>query len=304
MTSGKTNPPAVFFGSGPVAARSLELLLKHTAIEAVITKPRPAHHRGSVPVLELAEKVGLKIFTVSSKTELDQLVESTNFDSKYGILIDFGIIVSQKVIDSFDYGIINSHFSLLPHLRGADPITWSIANGDSQTGVSLMLIDKGMDTGQLLTQQAIDISPNDTSASLTEKLIGLSDQLLQQTIGPYLDGQITAYDQPNPDQATYSRKLQKSDGIIDWSQPAELIERQVRAFADWPQCRTKLGDVEVIITSAKVVNQSGVPGKYQLDSYSLTVYAGQKALSINSLKPLGKKEMPIRAFLAGYKAKL
>lgn len=165
MTSGKTNQ-TVFFGSGPVAAKCLELLAKHTEIEVVITKPRPPHHRGDVPVITLAEKLGLPILTAGNKKELDALVASHQFASEYAILIDFGIIVSQKVIDVFPRGIINSHFSLLPKLRGADPITWAIANGDEKSGVSLMLIDEGMDTGKLITQKTLHFAPNETTPSL------------------------------------------------------------------------------------------------------------------------------------------
>ncbi len=299
MTS---NNSAVFFGSGPVASKSLELLLKHTKIEAVVTKPRPAHHKGNVPVLELAEEKNLPIHTISTKSELDELMAKRPFSSQYGILIDFGIIVSQKTIDSFDKGIVNSHFSLLPKLRGADPITWSIINGDDRTGVSLMLIDAGMDTGQLIAQQEILITPNDTSSTLTDKLINLSDELLQKNLDQYLSGEIRPYDQPSSITPSYSRKLVKSDGVIDWSEPAELIERKIRALSDWPKSKTKLGNLDVIITSAHVVDKKGEPGKYEVIDDQLIIYTTNKALAIDNLKPAGKKDMPVKAFLAGYKS--
>ena len=110
----KISEPIVFFGSGPVAARSLELLSAYATIEAVITKPRPKHHKGPVPVLELAEARGFKVYTASSRQELDDLFLSRPTRARVAVLIDFGIIVSQKVIDYFELGIINSHFSLLP----------------------------------------------------------------------------------------------------------------------------------------------------------------------------------------------
>lgn len=294
MTSGKTNQ-TVFFGSGPVAAKCLVLLAKHTDIEVVITKPRPPHHRGSVPVIELAEKLGLPILTASNKKELDELVAKHNFTSQYAILIDFGIIVSQKVIDIFPRGIINSHFSLLPKLRGADPITWAIANGDEKSGVSLMLIDEGMDTGKLITQKTMHLTPDETTPSLTEKLILLSDDLIQKYVPQYIDGGISPHSQPHPNRATYSRKLTKADSIIDTSQSAITIERRIRAFLDWPQSRTTLGSVDVIITKAHVSD----------DETDLNIRCGDgKFLVIDTLKPLGKKEMPAKAFLAGYKYKI
>lgn len=285
----------MFFGSGPVAAACLELLLQHTTVEAVVTKPRPAHHRGPVPVLEVAKRHQLRVVTATNKKELDVAIQATTFISTYAILIDFGIIVSQFVIDSFEQGIINSHFSLLPQLRGADPITWAIANGDEKTGVSLMLVDKGMDTGKIIGQRAISIAPDDTTPTLTDKLIQLSDELLQEYVPRYLDGDVTARNQPHPDRATYSRKLDKTDGVIDWNEPAEVIERKIRAFTGWPQSRTTLGSVEVIITHAHVSSTQT----------ELSVEAGDGSyLAIDALKPLGKKEMPVQAFLAGYKQKL
>lgn len=224
--------PTVFFGTGPVAAQALKLLIEHTEVEAVVTKPRPAHHRGNTPVLELAKQHNLKTVTCTNKSDLDSVVADSKFNSRYAILIDFGIIVSQKTIDRFPLGIINSHFSLLPHLRGADPITWAIANGDNKTGVSLMLIDDGMDTGDLLTQKNHHLSNTETTTQLTESVIQLSDELIRNYVPRYLKGEIQPRSQPHPDRATYSRKLTKQDGIIDWQKPAIQIERDIRAFID------------------------------------------------------------------------
>lgn len=303
MSSGKTST-AVFFGSGPVAARSLELLLQHTTIEAVITKPRPPHHRGTVPVLEFAEAHNLPIFTAANKAELNELFQAHHFASTYAILIDFGIIVSQQVIDAFPLGIINSHFSLLPHLRGADPITWSIANGDEKTGVSLMLVDQGLDTGKLITYRTHHLTGYETTPELTEQLINLSDTLLQEFVPQYVSGTVAPRNQPHPDRATYSRKLTKEDGVIDWNQPAKVIEQKIRAFIEWPQSRTKLADLDIIITAAHVTDFHGTPGDFLIANGELLFCANDTALSIDRLKPAGKKEMPIQAFLAGYRTKL
>lgn len=295
----------VFFGSGPVAAACLTKLAQHTAIEMIVTKPRPPHHRGTTPVLELAEQLGLPVITASTKRELDSVLAAQHFSSRYAILIDFGIIVSQAVIDTFPLGIINSHFSLLPRLRGADPITWSIAEGDETTGVSLMLVDVGMDTGKLLTQRTLHIAPDDTSPSLTSRLIDLSDELLREYIPHYLSGELQPHVQPHPDRATYSRKLTTGDRIIDWSRPAVEIERRIRAFIEWPGSRAQLGDVEVIITSAHVASVGpAVPGTLLIEKSRLLVGTGADWLDIVTLKPLGKKEMPVQAFLAGYRHRI
>ena len=304
MISGTKRSTTVFFGSGPVAAASLERLLLHTEIEAVITKPRLAHHKGTVPVLELAEQHGLPVFTVSSRSQLDDLVKTHHFLSQYGVLIDFGIIVNQATIDAFPLGIINSHFSLLPHLRGADPITWAIADGDDKTGVSLMLVDAGLDTGKLLTSKTLHLDHTETAPILTKRLIQLSDALIQEYVPLYLSGELIPRAQPHPDRATYSRKLTKADGIVDWNESATVIERKIRAFLGWPGSRTRLGDVDLTITQACVAKiGQATPGEIMFEKSRLFVGTGQDWLEILSLKPAGKKEMPIQAFLAGYRNK-
>src|SRR3989344_3602452 len=166
----KTSNKLVFFGSGPVAAKSLRLLAQDFTIEAVITKPRLPHHRGAVPVLELAQKLKLPVYTASNKMELDELFDSLKFESEAAILIDFGIIISQKVIDYFPLGIINSHFSILPQWRGADPITFAVLSGQKATGVSLMLLVEKMDEGPLLAYSEYDMPAGITTPRLTDAL--------------------------------------------------------------------------------------------------------------------------------------
>lgn len=291
----------VFFGSGPVAARCLQLLHHTFAIEAVITKPKPPHHKHDVPVLQLAQQYNLPTFTASNKYELDELISAHSFASKLAILIDFGIIVSRKVITAFPLGIVNSHFSLLPRWRGADPITFAIVSGDTKSGVSLMLIDEGMDTGKLLTHKTLAIGPTETSITLTSRLITLSNDLLCDYIPRYINGEITPKSQPHPTRATYSRKLTKQDSIIDWNLSAEQLERNIRGFVGWPGSRTTLGTLTVIITAAQAVGGSGTPGNYNVQGKRLIIYTGKNALSITALKPAGKNEMPVAAFLAGYR---
>lgn len=302
----KTSKTTVFFGSGPVAAECLEKLLVHTPVEVIITKPRPPHHKGAVPVIDVAEKHNIPFLTTKDKKELSETIKNNSFSSRYGLLINFGIIVEQTVIDSFELGIINSHFSLLPQLRGADPITFSILNGDEKTGVSLMCIDEGMDTGKLITYRSLPIAKEETTPSLTAKLIDLSDQLIQEYVPRYLTGDLQPKDQPHPDRATYSRKLTKQDGIIDWNKPAVQLEREIRAFHDWPKSRAQIGQLEVIIRQAHVfLSDFGEPGDYYINGNSpLAVQTGDGQLYIDRVQPIGKKEMPIRAFLAGYSSVL
>lgn len=246
----------VFFGSGPVAAASLRLLAQDFDFEAVITKPRPAQHRGEVPVLTAAEELRLPVFTAANNQELDQLFDTKPVSSQLAILIDFGIIVSQKVIDYFPLGVINSHFSILPQWRGADPISFAVLSGQKSTGVSLMLIDKGLDTGKILVQKNLLITSGDTTPSLTAKLVNLSNTLLHRYLPLYLAGKVKPRSQPHPDRATYSRKLAKEDGLIDWNKPAAKIEREVRAYAGWPKSQAKIFGHDVIITKARVAKDA------------------------------------------------
>lgn len=280
----------VFFGSGPVAAKSLELLAKNCKIEAVVTKPKPAHHHGNFPVLDTAESLHLPIHTVSNKLELSKLIATKPFQSELGVLIDFGIIVAKDTIDYFPKGIVNSHFSLLPELRGADPITFAILSGLKQTGVSLMLLVEKMDEGAILTQGLMPINKDDTSTSLTKRLISLSDDLLTYDLPDYVNGTIQPKAQLGD--STYSRKLTKEDGRIDWSKPANQLEREIRAYSEWPKSYTTLAGKVVIITKAHVAQTK--------DNNPLAIETNAGFLVIDTLKPAGKNEMTTKEFLAGY----
>ncbi len=300
----KTLETIVFFGSGPVAAASLEHVAKHFSIEYVITKQAPPHHRGSVPVRELAEKLKLPLQFANTRDELDKLLRSLKPISQVGLIVDYGVIVSKQAIKTFKYGIINSHFSLLPKWRGADPITFSILSGQTETGVSLMLIVEALDEGQLLVQETVSIAPDATTPSLTAQLIEKSNEMLVKYVPLYLASKIKPYDQPQEQAATYSRKLVKEDGAIDWNERASTIERQIRAYAGWPGSRTTLAGKEVAIVEAEVVNMTGTPGEVLTLDNKLVVCAGEGAIHIIRLKPAGGKEMPGSAFIAGHKNRL
>jgi methionyl-tRNA formyltransferase len=242
----------------------------------------------------------LKVLPVTDKQSLDELMQKGVIKSRLGILIDFGIIVSQTVIDFFPLGIVNSHFSILPEWRGADPITFSILSGQDMTGVSLMLLVKAMDEGPLLAYGEQPLDGTETNPELTQRLIYLSDALLRDQLPRYIK-QVSSVPQTiTGRKPSYSRKLAKEDSIIDWRKPANQLEREIRAFIEWPKSRTTLSGKEVIITKAVVVNQQGKSGERKADPKALIVYAGEQALQITELKPAGKPIMSAQAFLAGY----
>ena len=302
-----TDESIVFFGTGPVAAASLELLATSFNIEVVITKPRPEHHHGSVPVLDAARKLGLPIIEVTDKKTTSDAVAKASFKSRLGILIDFGIIVAQDVIDSFDLGIVNSHFSLLPEWRGADPITFSILSGQSKTGVSLMLLVPAMDEGPLLAIGEYDLPTTITTPQLTDDLVQLSFALLRETLPKYITGDVHPTPQEKvaeivgySDEPSYSRKLNKEDSILDWGKSAEQLEREIRAYLEWPKSRCVLGGHAVIITEATAEVGEGKPGTLWLEGKHVGVYCKKGILMIRKLKPAGKQEMAIESFLNGY----
>lgn len=295
------NISVVFFGSGPVAAKSLALLTKKFLIEAVITKP------STLEMMTLASPEN-KPLAVTSRAELDDLFVANRFTSQLAVLIDFGIIVSQKVIDYFPLGIVNSHFSLLPEWRGADPISFAILSGQKKTGVSLMLLAEKMDQGPLLAQKTLAISPDDTGTTLADKLIVLSDRMLADCLSRYIGGELALYPQAK-NGVSYSRKLVKSDGQIDWSKSAEQIEREIRAFAAWPKSYTRLGSLEVIVTGAHAEPSRSAganPGNLEAvaEVGTLMVSTGSGSLHIDRLKPVGKTEMTVAEFLRGYASRI
>ena len=299
----KPSEPIVFFGSGPVAKASLDALAQHCPIEAVVTK-------ASTSAEMAAGLSDIPQHLVKNKAELTALLAAQPFESTLGIIVDFGIIVEQAVIDYFPLGIINAHFSLLPAWRGADPISFSILSGDTETGVSLMLINVGLDEGQLLAQENLPIDASDTTASLTDKLIRLSNDMLSRYLPLYRSGKLLPFDQPDQP-VTYSRKLTKEDGLIDWTKPAVEIERSIRAFQPWPKSTTTLGGLQMTISRARLDPEipadqpaskpAGTPEI--VGKNGLRVYCGRGALLLDEVTPAGKKTMTSAALLAGHRQK-
>ena len=298
----KKYPPLVFFGSGPVALKSLEFISKHFIVESVITKPQAPLDKKTPPVISWCQKNKIRYLTPKNKSGLDEIFSNHKFDSRLGVLVDFGIIVSEEVINYFPLGIINSHFSLLPKWRGADPITFSILEGDKKTGVSLMLIDRGMDTGLLLAQKEYPIRKSITTPVLTEELISLSNQMLLDFLPKYTQGAIKPYPQSRSVSITYSKKINKSDGYIDWNKTAEQIEREIRAYTFWPGSKTEIFGRDVTITKARALPGNSSPGKVEVNRSAglLNIYCKKGYLSVEKLKPASKNEMTASEFIRGY----
>lgn len=220
--------------------------------------------------------------------------------AQLAILAAYGRIIPQPVLDQFSLGIINVHPSLLPAYRGPTPIEQAILDGASKTGVSIMHLSAGMDEGPIYRQRTVHLNGNETKSELTTKLQQLGADLLVEALPLIYAGLLKPRQQPHPSRATYSHKLNKEDGVVDWSKPAEQIEREIRAFTGWPKSRTQLAGKDVELIQATVVDVRGKPGEIRVQNKQLLVFCYEKALSIEILKPSGKKEMPVQAFLAGY----
>ena len=295
----------VFFGSGPVAAESLTFLSRNFDVAFVVTKRKALHFKGVPPVEKFAVHHDIKIKFADSKAELDNLLSSSeNYD--LGIVIDYGVIISQKTISLFRHGIINSHFSILPEWRGADPITYSLLSGQNKTGVSIMAIDSGLDTGSLYATSEIVIEPFDTNGTLTAKLINISNDLLKEYIPKILTNNAKPHPQPSNAITTYSRKLLKDDGIIDCKKTATEIIREIRAFEGWPKSSLVLpGEISVIILMAKISLEKINPGVIKLtDDNSILVGTKKNSIEITRLMPKGKKAMHVKDFLNGYGSRI
>jgi methionyl-tRNA formyltransferase len=302
----KSFEPIVFFGSGPVAAKSLEFLHDNFIVNAVVTKPIPPHHHEAAPVAEFARDKSLKTYLVRDKYELDDLILSKNsvLDVRIGVLVDFGIIVSKSVLDHFELGVINSHFSLLPEWRGADPITFSILSGQRETGVSLMVVVEAMDEGPIIAQRSYKLSPNTTTPELTNNLIKLSNRMLAMYLSNYIGGKLQPTPQDTSIQPSYSRKLVKQDGQINPEKNAAQLEREIRAFIDWPKSQLDINGLVVTVRAAHTVSLSGKPGTFEIVNKELILHCGKQSLAIDSLRPAGKRDMSSADFLRGYKDRL
>lgn len=251
------------------------------------------------PVIrEAVEAAGFEIEQVVTG-HLSELGEHT---SQLAVLAAYGHIIPQSVLDEFPLGIINIHPSLLPEYRGSTPIETAILDGKTKTGVSIMRLEASMDTGPLYKQKTVHLSGSESKAKLTERLQDLGAELLGEILPGIADGSLKPHQQPHPDRATYTRLLRKADGVIDWGKSATILEREIRAFKDWPRSQTTLGEIPVIITDARVApsGKSMAPGDVSIEKKHLFIGTGEGNLEVLSLQPQGKKEMPVAAFLAGY----
>lgn len=296
----------VFFGTGNTSLDALQALCLDFTIEAVVTKPAVKTSSGRARPTEVekwANSQGLKVFTPSSRKELALLFEEHNFESTTGVVLDYGLIIPQSVIESFTLGIINSHFSLLPLHRGADPIRAAILEGDQTTGVTIMKIVATLDAGPILTWAEYDLDPQITEPDLRTALSELNCALLPETLQLYLNGDIDPIEQ-DVTQATFTSKVSKEDGLLDPAKSATQLEREIRAYITWPKSYILVQDQQITIKKAIASDIKVEVGKLSVHDKKLYFGCEDSSLEILELQPAGKATMNAQGFVNGYQTLL
>ena len=253
------------------------------------------------PVKIMAKKYGLKVFQPAKIKPETETIRGLKPDLI--VVIAYGKIIPQLILDIPRYGCLNVHASLLPKYRGAACLNAPILNGDTETGVTIMKIDAGLDTGPILRQAKMKLNGTENLETVHDKLSALGAELLLPTLRDWVAGQITPLPQDGT-KATYVKTLNKEDGQIDWTKPAAEIERMVRAYNPWPGTYFTTGGktIKIIKAENKILASSGhQPGEMFVAERRLAIQCGQDALIILELQPAGKKIMTAQEFLSGHK---
>jgi len=297
----------VFMGTPAFSTPSLGALAESPDFDVVgvVTQPdRPAGRGRQVvesPVKQAAAALGIPVFQPETLRTPDALTHLRGWSPEVIVVAAFGQILREVVLSLPQFGCINVHASLLPRWRGAAPIHYAIRAGDRETGVTIMKMDVGLDTGPMLLQRAIPIAPDDVCGAVHDRLADLGAALLLEALLPYVHGDLIP--QPQPEEGvTFAPSLSKADGLIHWRKPAEAIDRQVRAYTPWPGTFTYCqGELLKVLRGAALVGEiPGVaPGTLSLHGGMLVVQTGSGLYRLDEIQPTGKRPMSGAAFLAG-----
>ena len=289
--------PIVFFGTEDFSAVSLQKLIDEKfEIAGIITKPDSKKGRGqklqSPKVKKIGEKFKIPVLQPQKMSEIVDFVKT--FENPVGVLVSFGRIIPQEIIDLFTPAIVNVHPSLLPKYRGPSPIESAILNGDSKTGVSLMKLSKEMDAGDVYSQEEIELSKTETASDLYKTCGEIGAEMLVRDLPKIISGEIKGQKQDDS-QAEYCQLLKKSDALLSQNeQTAEQAEQQIRAFEIFPKSKIKLGEHLIIVKSAKVVSSNP-------ENSPLTLkFAEGTFLKIERLITPNGKETAAKSFENGY----
>ncbi len=300
----------VFLGTPEFAVPTLERLIRDKYhVVAVYTQPDRSAGRGrpvaSPPVKAVAEKLGLPVFQPMSLKQEEVAAQLAELRPDVIVVAAFGQVIPSAILSIPPYGCINIHPSLLPRYRGASPVASAILVGDDFTGVSIMLLDEGLDTGPVLAREKVEISPQDSAGSLMEKLSLAAADMLPGVLLDWTSGKIAPQPQ-NEVEATYSGKITKEQGEIDWHQPAVNVWRQVRAFNPWPGCYTRWrGRLLKVIEAVPLPGGGGFKVGQVLalegEGAAVGICAGEGVLGILKVQLEGKRAISAAEFLRGQK---
>jgi len=289
-------------GSPDFAVPALKSLSARYQVVGVVTQPdRPAGRGRTLmapPVKVAALDLGLPMLQPEKLRQPEVFEQLSRWNPDVIVVAAFGMILRQEVLNLAPFGCINIHASLLPRWRGAAPVQACILAGDAETGITIMKLDAGVDTGPLLSQKAIPILPQDTGGTLTEKLAPLGAELLLDALPGYLDGSILPKPQQE-NQATYAPMLKKGEGLLDFNLPAVDLVRKVRAFNPWPGTYTIISELPFKIHSAHRQEGPSNPGKRMVVDGNPAISTSTGLLVLDEVQPPGRKTMPGRAFLSG-----
>lgn len=299
----------VFMGTPEFAVPSLsQLVADKCEVVAVYTQPDRPEGRGRAlsesPVKRAALRHGLTVVQPVTLRDTAEVERLAALKPDVIVVAAFGQILRQQVLDIPPLGCLNVHASLLPRHRGASPIPAAILAGDRETGVTIMLMDAGMDTGPVLSQMIVGIEPQDTTQSLTAKLAQAGARVLAETLFPWSEGSLKPRAQ-DPTKATYTRPITKEDGAIDWRLPAADISRRVRAFYPWPTCYTRWqGRLLRILEAVPLpMDGGGMPGVVVAAASGspspVGVQTGEGVLGLLRVQLEGKRAMSVAEFLRG-----
>ncbi|RDE86000.1 methionyl-tRNA formyltransferase [Aggregatibacter aphrophilus] len=300
----------IFAGTPDFAAQHLQALIDspHNVI-AVYTQPDKPAGRGkklqASPVKQLAEQHQIPVYQPKSLRKPETQAELTALQADVMVVVAYGLILPQAVLDAPTYGCLNVHGSLLPRWRGAAPIQRAIWAGDKQTGVTIMQMDAGLDTGDMLHKVFCDIDPQDTSADLYHKLAEIALNALIEVLNHLTDGTFTA--EPQDDmQSNYAEKLSKEEAKLDWQLSAAQLERNIRAFNPWPMAYLQLTDEQGNPQTLKVYQATVLPSVSQTpgtiisaDKNGIQIATADGVLNLLQLQPASKKPMSAQDLLNG-----
>ncbi|MCP3698633.1 MAG: methionyl-tRNA formyltransferase [Aliivibrio sp.] len=294
----------IFAGTPDFAARHLSALIdSHHEVIGVYTQPDRPAGRGkkltASPVKELALEHNIPVFQPENFKSDEAKQELAEKNADLMVVVAYGLLLPQAVLDTPKLGCINVHGSILPRWRGAAPIQRSIWAGDAETGVTIMQMDIGLDTGDMLSIATLPIEATDTSASMYNKLAELGPVALVECLSTIANGTAVAEKQ-NDEQANYAKKLSKEEAKIDWIMDAEAIERCVRAFNPWPMSHFSVEDKAIKVWQSRVEEYAGnaTPGTIiQADKTGIYVATGSNAIVFEQLQVPGKKAMGVQDIL-------